>query len=152
MSEPTPQIPEGFRPLRLGANPFIELVGPLYGRLDGDDLVVGFPVQRRNCNPAGVCHGGMLSTLADLTLILCSNVQTGLGRYFTTVSLNSDFLAPAPEGCWIEGRAQVLRVTRSLVFTQGTLAVDGGVVLRANAIFKPVGEADERFSVSRYFD
>lgn len=145
-------LPAGFRPLKLSPNPFIDMVGPLYGRLDDGDLVVGFPVRRESCNPAGMCHGGMLCTLADLTLILCSNVQTGMGRYFTTVSLNTDFLAPAPEGSWIEGRAQVLRVTRSLVFTQGTLAVDGGVVLRANAIFKPVGEADERFSVSRYFD
>lgn len=152
MNDTVLEIPDGFRPMKLSPNPFIDQVGPLYGRLDGSDLVVGFPVERRSCNPAGMCHGGMLCTLADLTLILCSNVQTGMGRYFTTVSLNTDFLAPAPEGSWIEGRAQVLRVTRSLVFTQGTLAVDGGVVLRANAIFKPVGEADERFSVSRYFD
>lgn len=152
MNEDTIKIPDGFRPMKLAPNPFIELVGPLYGRLDGADLVVGFPVRRHNCNPAGMCHGGMLCTLADLTLILCSNVQTGMGRYFTTVSLNTDFLAPAPQGSWIEGRAQVLRVTRSLVFTQGTFAVDGGVVLRANAIFKPVGEANAQFSVSRYFD
>lgn len=152
MNDDTPRIPDGFRPMKLAPNPFIELVGPLYGRVDDGALTVGFPVLARSCNPAGVCHGGMLCTLTDLTLILCSNVQTGMGRFFTTVSLSTDFLAPAPKGSWIEGRAQVLRVTRSLVFTQGVLTVDGAPVLRANAIFKPVGEASETFSVSRYFD
>jgi uncharacterized protein (TIGR00369 family) len=152
MNDDTVNIPDGFRPMKLAPNPFIELVGPLYGRVDDGALTVGFPVRARSCNPAGMCHGGMLCTLADLTLILCSNVQTGMGRYFTTVSLNTDFLAPAPRGSWIEGRAQVLRVTRSLVFTQGVLSVDGAPVLRANAIFKPIGEASAEFSVARYFD
>jgi len=146
------QVPDGFRPVRLAPNPFLELVGPLYGRLEADDIVVGFVVEPKHCNPAGMCHGGMLMTLADMLLILVSNVQGRLGRYMTTVSVTNDFLAPAPLGGWLEGRGQVLRQTKSLVFTQATWALDGAMVLRTSGILKPVGEADPRFSAERYFE
>lgn len=146
------RIPEGFRRVKLAPNPFLETVGPLYGRLDGDDFVLGFVVEPQHCNPAGMCHGGMLMTLADMLLILCSNVQAKLGRYLTTVSVTNDFLAPAPLGAWLEGRGQVLRTTKTLVFTQATLSLDGAVVMRTSGILKPVGEADRRFDAERYFD
>lgn len=145
-------IPEGFRRVRLAPNPYLELVGPLYGRLDGDDFVLGFVVEPQHCNPAGMCHGGMLMTIADMLLILVSNVQARLARYLTTVSVTNDFLAPAPLGAWLEGRGQVLRTTRSLVFTQATLNLEGAVVMRTSGILKPVGDADPRFSAERYFD
>lgn len=147
-----PRIPDGFRQVKLVPNPFLEMVGPLYGRLEGDDFVLGFIVESKHCNPAAMCHGGMLMTLADMLLILCSNVQARLGRYLTTVSVTNDFLAPAPQGSWLEGRGQVLRVTKTLVFTQATLNLDGAVVMRTSGILKPVGEADMRFSAERYFD
>lgn len=153
-ANPQPEFspPAGFRPVRLKPNPYLELVGPLYGRIDGDDFVLGFHVEPRHCNPAGMCHGGMLMTIADMLLILVSNVQAKLGRYMTTVSVTNDFLAPAPQGSWLEGRGQVLRVTKSLVFTQATLALEGAITLRTSGILKPVGEANPRFDAERYFD
>ena len=144
-------IPAGFRLVNLRPNPYLELAGPLYGRLDGGDFVLGFRIERKHCNPAGMCHGGMLMTLADMLLILGTNVQARLSRYLTTVSITNDFLAAAPEGSWLEGRVQVLRVTGSLVFTQGTLTLDAAPVFRTSGILKPVGEADPTFSAERYF-
>ncbi len=144
-------IPAGFRLVNLRPNPYLEQVGPLYGRLEGGGFILGFRVERKHCNPAGMCHGGMLMTLADMLLILGSNVQAKLARYLTTVSVTNDFLAAAPEGSWLEGRVQVLRVTGSLVFTQGTLTLDGVPAMRTSGILKPVGEADPAFSAERYF-
>lgn len=142
-------IPDGFVALRLPANPFIEACGPLYGRRDGDGLMLGLRVERRHCNPGGSCHGGMLGTLADMLLVLGASARAG-GRYALTVSLNCDFIAPAPEGAWIDGRLQVLRATRSLIFCQGTLAVDGEPVLRLSGIAKPGGEPDPAFTLARW--
>jgi len=144
-------LPEGFRPIRLGANPFLQANGPLFGRVDGDRFVIGLRIEDRHCNPAGNCHGGMLLTLADMTLIVCSNVQTGLHRYLTTVNLTADFIRAAPLGAWIEGRTEVLRVARSLVFSQAILSIDGEPAARASAILKPTGDADPRFGVENYF-
>jgi len=145
-------IPAGFKPVVFASNPHLDQVGPLHGRLDGDDFVLGFRVEKRHCNPGGSCHGGMLMTLADMLLILGTNVQAQIQRYLTTVSMTNDFLAPAPAGSWLEGRVQVLRTTRSLVFVQGTLTLDGSPVLRTSGILKPVGEADPRFGKRSMFE
>lgn len=145
-------VPDGFKPVLFANNPFLEQVGPLFGRLDGKDFVLGFRVETRHCNPGGTCHGGMLMTLADMLLILGTNVQTEVHRYMTTVSATVDFLAPAPAGSWLEGRVQVLRTTRSLIFVQGTLALDGAAVMRTSGILKPVGESDPRFARRSLFE
>jgi len=144
-------VPEGFRPIRLGVNPFLQANGPLFGRVEGDRFVVGLLVEERHCNPGGHCHGGMLLTLSDMTLIVCSNVQAGVHRYMTTVNLTADFIRAAPRGAWIEGRTEVLRVARSLVFSQAILTIDGEPAVRASAILKPTGDVDERFGVDQYF-
>ncbi|HMN82707.1 MAG TPA: PaaI family thioesterase [Burkholderiaceae bacterium] len=145
-------IPEGFRRLHLPTNPFIEMCGPLYGRITDDgQFVMGLLVQKQHCNPGGMCHGGMMMTLADMTMLLGTNVQTGLNRYLLTVNLTTDFLAPAPLGSWIEGRVQVLRRTRNLVFSQGVLSVPEGPAARISGIFKPVGDELDRFRPDRFF-
>lgn len=146
----TVSIPRGFQPLRLRPNPYIDACGPLYGRREGDQLVLGLRVEQRHCNPARTCHGGMLTTLADMLLVLGASAQTGNTRYMLTVSLNCDFVGPAPEGSWIEGRLQVLRATRSLVFCQGLLTADGQPVLRSSGIAKPSGEPDPSFTIDSY--
>ena len=52
------------------------------------------------------------------------------------MSLQIDYLAPAPKGAWVEGQAQVLRTTRSLVFAQGLVTADGQTVARVSGVFK----------------
>lgn len=146
-----PPVPEGFRPLNLPRNPYIEANGPLYGRLEGKDFVLGFRCEKKHCNPMGMCHGGMLMTLADMLLLLGSNIQERIGRFLVTVHLATDFIGAVPEGAWLEGRVQVLKTTRSLLFTQGTMTVEGAAVARVSAILKPTGEHDPHYSPDRYF-
>ncbi|MEZ5730200.1 MAG: PaaI family thioesterase [Burkholderiaceae bacterium] len=98
-----PRIPEPFKPLQLSPNPFIDDVGPLYGAMIDGRFVMGFQVEERHCNPAGNCHGGMLMTLADMVLLIGANFGAGVNRFLVTVSLATDFLAPAPVGSWLEG-------------------------------------------------
>ncbi|MBN8494450.1 MAG: PaaI family thioesterase [Burkholderiales bacterium] len=145
-----PMIPDGFVPLRLRPNPYIDACGPLYGRREGDGFCLGLRVERRHCNPGGSCHGGMLTTLADMLLVLGAGVLTGQTRYMLTVQLSCDFMAPAMEGAWIEGRLQVLRSTRSLVFCQGRLDAEGAQVLRLSGIAKPSGPGDDSFTLAHY--
>lgn len=146
------EVPAPFRLLAFKTEDgFIAVNGPLYGTREGERFVLGFRVEPRHCNPVGNCHGGMLSLLADMLLITGSNIQAKLSRFLSTVSLNCDFLAPAPLGSWIEGRAEVLKITRSLLFAQGLLTIDGEPVLRANGVFKLSQESDPRFDSERFF-
>ena len=100
-------IPEGFAPFKLAMG-FLAANGPLYGKWDGDRMLLGFRVEARHCNPGNVCHGGMLATFADMLLPIAARFQskTDMG-FLPTVSLTCDYLAPAPLDAWIEGRADV---------------------------------------------
>ena len=144
-------VPEGFRVLNLGNNPFIEANGPLYGRMDGERFVLGFLCEERHCNPMMACHGGMLATLADMLLLLGANIQAKLGQFLLTVSLDIDFVGPVKAGDWLEGRAEVLRAGKSLIFTEGRLSVGDTVVARVNAVLKPGGKPLAEFAPTRYF-
>lgn len=129
--------PTGFIALPLSrGDDFIGIVGPLYSKGTGQDFVLAFRVERRHCNPAGICHGGMLATFADMTLAIGANHAERLGRFLPTVTLGCDFLAPARLGSWVEGRAQVLRVTRTLVFAQCLISADGTPTVRSSGVLK----------------
>jgi acyl-coenzyme A thioesterase PaaI-like protein len=67
--------------------------------------------------------------------------------FLPTINLSCDFLAPAPLGAWVEGRADALRTTRNLLFAQGTAAADGVPCLRANGIFKITQQGAGRFTL-----
>ena len=130
-------IPAGFRPLPTMGD-FIAVNGPLYLRHEGDLVQVGFRVKQRHTNPLGNCHGGMLASFCDMLLpvsIHRKSKEVGL-RFLPTINLQLDYLAPARLGAWVEGEAQVLRVTRSLVFAQGLVTADGAIAVRMSGIFK----------------
>ena len=137
MTEMELQIPDGFTPLGVGGD-FMAVNGPLYLRREGDQVQVGFRVEPRHCNPMRICHGGMLASYCDMLLpVTVHHQSTDVGRRFlATVSLQLDYLAPVPLGSWVQGLAQVLRVTRSMVFTQGLVTADGVPAVRSSGVFK----------------
>lgn len=142
-------IPPGFRRLTLPPAGFIDANGPLYGKRDGNRLVMGIRIEPRHCNSVGTCHGGMLAMLADMMLAMGSSVQEDLRGFLMTVSLTCDFIDTAPVGAWVEGRPEVVRVTRTLVFSQGLLTRDGAPVLRANAVLKRPAEPNPALAADR---
>ncbi|HMN74434.1 MAG TPA: PaaI family thioesterase [Burkholderiaceae bacterium] len=136
MSDTRAGAPHGFHALRMTGK-FIAHVGPLYLKRDGDNLWVGFRVEKRHTNPMDICHGGMLASFADMLLPLSIHRKSEVGmRFLPTISLQLDYLAPAPLGAWVQGEAQVLRVTRSLVFAQGLATADDTPILRVSGVCK----------------
>ncbi|HTO40159.1 MAG TPA: PaaI family thioesterase [Rhizomicrobium sp.] len=130
-------IPDGFSALSLGDWGFIPANGPLYGKQDEGHFLLGFRVEDRHCNPARICHGGMLMTFADMQLPFGIRLQAVADPGFLpTVSMSAEFMAPAPLGAWVEGRTDVLKTTRNLAFAQCLVTADGAPVLRASGIFK----------------
>lgn len=142
-------IPEGFARLALRSAGFIDANGPLYGRLMDGCFVMGIRIEPRHCNPNGTCHGGMLAALADMLLAMGSNLQADLSSFLLTVSISCDYLDVAPVGAWLEGRVEVLRVTRTLVFSQGMLTTEGVPVLRTNGILRRPVQPNPDFATER---
>jgi len=134
--------PAGFVPVSIGGV-FTTHNGPLYGRWHvagpaGEGrLQLGFRVLPHHANPGQTCHGGMLATFADVLISSAAQYQTDIPRTFLpTISLQTDFVGPAPMGSWVQGEAQILRVTRTLVFSQGLIHADGALVMRASGVFR----------------
>ena len=130
-------IPAGFKPLTMMGG-FMSVNGPLYLRHEGESVQLGFRVEPRHTNPFGNCHGGMLASFGDMLLpISVHRKSPEVGqRFLPTINLQIDYLAPAPLGAWVQGEAQVLRVTRSMVFAQGLVTADGVNAVRVSGIFK----------------
>ena len=148
---PALDIPAGFRKVDLPTNAFLNANGPVYVKMEGNRLVLGLYVEERHCSSIGLCHGGMLMTLADLILTIGVNVQAKLSRFLPTVSATCDFLGPAPKGAWLEARVEVLRTTRNLAFAQGMLSLaDRTPVARLSGILKITGEPDPAYGPERY--
>lgn len=146
-----PGIPAGFVPLSFPPSAFVEMTGPLYGRREGGVFTLGFRVEPKHCNAAGVCHGGMIATVCDMLLTVGSNIQSSQSRFLPTISMSCDFLAAAKEGAWLEGRVTVLRTTRNLLFASALLEAAEGPVARASGVMKVSAEPDPRFHPDRYF-
>ncbi len=138
MNAPTSAIPAGFVQFPFGEGEhFLSLTGPLYVKRDDKKLVLGLRVESRHCNIAGICHGGMLMTFADMQLGLGAKFESEEDAGFApTVSMTGDFLSPAVKGSWIEGRTDLLRATRNFLFCQCIVTANGAPVMRASGIMK----------------
>ena len=132
-----PAIPEGFKPRNFGGG-FVGTVGPLYSRRIEGGVQLGFRVEERHCNPMGILHGGMMATFCDMLLPISAHyLSPDIGqRFLPTINLQIDYLAGSPLGAWVQGEAQLLRATRSLVFMQGLVKADDVMAARVSGIFK----------------
>jgi acyl-coenzyme A thioesterase 13 len=128
-------IPEGFhRVQRPQPNPFNELVGPFYSKRQGKDVSLGLRIEERHTNSRGICHGGLLATMADLALgyaCLAIGGQTS----FVTVNLSLDFAGSAKAGDWVESQAEVQKAGSRIAFANCFLVANGVRIVRASAIF-----------------
>jgi uncharacterized protein (TIGR00369 family) len=132
-------IPEGWLEIpRL--SPFNALVGPLYQRREGDALSVGLRIEAKHTNSRGICHGGVLATLADLALGYAMLAKTGGKGEFVTAQLSIDYAGAARVGDWVESAVEIQRVGTRLAFANGYLLAEGQRIVRASAIFARAGK------------
>jgi uncharacterized protein (TIGR00369 family) len=114
---------------------FSHFVGPVLERLEDGKRIFAFQADRRHANDLGIVHGGMLVTFADQAfgeLVLDSIGQ----KPCATIQLNTQFIGAVQIGDFVEGRGEIVRVTRSLVFVRGMLSVGGRTVAAIDGIWK----------------
>ena len=129
---PDPTL-DGWKPRALGG--FFGLVGPLWARKEGDTWAYAVLAEARHANPAGIVHGGMLTTLVDHALSAIA-WEANERRACVTVQLDVQFLSAVRPGQLVEARGRIVRQTSSLVFMQGNLSVAGDEVVTASAVLK----------------
>jgi uncharacterized protein (TIGR00369 family) len=128
--------PAGYAEIEPVGN-FDLLMGRIYIRMDDEDAVMGFRVSPRHINAHGTCHGGMLASFADM-LGYASRVQVDFREVSVpTVTLSCEYLRPVKLGDWVEGRAEVVKNGRNLIFSRFTGSVEGRIVFVANSVNIP---------------
>jgi acyl-coenzyme A thioesterase 13 len=131
-------VPSGFEIFEI-PSAFIHLIGPLYRRIENNAEILGLRVEDRHCNYLQIAHGGLLATFADIVVSRAASVaKGGPPPHAVTVSLNVDFIGAAPSGCWLEGRASVGKVGKSLGFASCEVRNGDDLVLRASGVMKYV--------------
>jgi len=134
-------IPEGWQRIaRL--SPFNALVGPLYERRDGDAVSIGLAIEAKHTNSRGVCHGGVLATLADLALGYAMLARSGDKGSFVTAHLAVDYAGAAKLGQWIESKVEIQHVGTRLAFANCYLVAGAKPIVRASAIFARDGKRE----------
>jgi uncharacterized protein (TIGR00369 family) len=140
---PDAAIPPAFDPSAAGWKPipsdgYPALIGPFLTRREDGGRRYGFVAEARHINLGGVVHGGMLMSFADD--VLGMTVWEAAGRKpCTTVQLNTQFIAPVKRGEFVEGRAEVMRATRTVVFVRGMLTVGDRTIVHADGVWKILG-------------
>lgn len=130
--------PDGFaRYERQG--PFLEHIGPVLVREEGDQLVFGVRAEAHHANHRGTVQGGFLATFADFALGRAIERDADDDKERATVSLTVDFLKPANPGDWIESRTRVDRVGGTLSFADCSLRVGEREIVRARAVYAAAG-------------
>jgi uncharacterized protein (TIGR00369 family) len=128
------EAPSGFERFDGDAG-FIDLVGPVFVRQDGERRCFGIRIEERHRNAAGFAHGGMLATLVDFALGRAIEDDADDDQARVTVSLTTDYLRPVEVGSWVEVHTDVERLGGTLAFADCSLKVDDTEVVRARAVF-----------------
>lgn len=114
---------------------FIDLVGPLWQRQNGDALDYAIAAQRKHKNRRGFVQGGLLMTLADRSLGMAARIGSGVSAV-VTIQMDTHFIDAAKIGELLISRPRIVRATKTLIFMNTELSVDDRCIAMANGVFK----------------
>jgi len=143
---PEPNPPAGFEPFPYGDG-FMNHVGPVFMAMKEDRPVLGFRVAPYHCNPAGICHGGMMMAVMDVAIGIATAQAAENGGFTPSVNLTYDFVMPGQIGDWLESKVDWVHTTYKTGFANGYLIGPKGPVLRANGICKIVRGDSKNFQM-----
>ncbi|MEO0821256.1 MAG: PaaI family thioesterase [Pseudomonadota bacterium] len=89
----------------------------------------------RHINVGGVCHGGVLMSLADIAMGTATYESAG-GHPCATIEMDCHFIAAAKKGQRLLASARQLRRVRGLSFMEASLFAGGRMTMRASGLWK----------------
>jgi acyl-coenzyme A thioesterase 13 len=133
--------PAGFEPL-FRTSPVLELIGPLFSKGKGADLVIGLRVEAKHCNARGTVHGGILATLADVALGYTLASASTPPANLVTANLTLDYAGTAKIGDWLETHVDIQKQGNRLAFANCYISAGDQRIVRASAVFLVAGQRD----------
>ncbi|MFV0276826.1 MAG: PaaI family thioesterase [Parahaliea sp.] len=127
-------IPEGFEPAPTGLG-FTDVLQPFFRRVMGEEVSFGFRVDQQHLNMMGICHGGVLMTLADIAAAAGISRARGQFAGTPTINLSLDFMSPGKPGDWVQADIGEVTIKRRFGFSSGLIVNERGIVARFNGTF-----------------
>ena len=134
MTPLTQLAPEDFFPVELGEG-FGDHFGCIYQKLHEQKYLLGFRVLKHHLNHTGFCHGGSIAMFADMQLMAVKHLTDHQQKHHPTKNLNIDYIAPINLDAWIEMEVELVRVTKTTIYTHSIMKVDGKVSVRCTAAY-----------------
>ena len=122
-----------------GGDPFEDLAGPFYFKVDDDGRsVCAFRAERKHLNGGGFLHGGCVMTFADFSLFVIARGAIDESRT-VTATFNCELVGTARTGELVECRGEVVKAGRSMVFVRGIISCEGEPVMSFSSVLKKMG-------------
>ena len=115
---------------------FSATIGPFYEKQEAVHRLRAFRVLDWHCNPEGYLHGGMLACCADYAMYQVIGDVLGETSKTPTVSLTTNYLAPARAGDWVMAQAEIVQRSSSMVFARVDIFTEQQALLTATGVYK----------------
>ena len=117
------------------------MIGPVYSRGEGAELVLGLRAESKHCNLRGAVHGGILATLAD---VACA-AAIGPFDYSTEIPVSTELHVRyfgQPQTSPLVAEAQIVHRGKRLIAAECVIRdADGRQVARASGTYVIVPRA-----------
>lgn len=97
-------------------------------------------VKDKHLNPSGVCHGGIIATLADTVMGVALRTMGVIG---TTMEMNINYMVPVNKGEKIIAKGEVLRKGKSTAVIKADLFVKDNMVAVSRSTYYILKELDK---------
>ncbi|WP_313804451.1 PaaI family thioesterase [Sphingobium sp.] len=136
------KYPEGFSLYK--SSPFTAFLGNLYSKRDEAGISFGLLLEERHANFSMHAHGGVIAAMSDIALTNAIRDAREPPTPPVTLSLTTEYLAPASIGEWLIAEVTVRSAGRSIAFASAEFRSDGRLCAIAHGTFKYVRAAPER--------
>jgi uncharacterized protein (TIGR00369 family) len=119
--------------------PFYVELGVKTRMLGPDCAEMFITAQPQHANQMGIIHGGVISTLADVSM---ANAVRTTGRLAVTADYTVSFLCPAPMEGELVGRGSVIKAGGKIVFARADILCGDKIVAISQGAFSVIGNID----------
>lgn len=109
-------------------------IGPIWIDRAAESLCL--QVQPEHCNGLQSMHGGAMATFMDAQAVAVMPAIEGPRQHTPTISLHVDYLAPPRAGEWLVMNVDLVKQTRTMIFTQCVARVGDRAMARSHAIYR----------------
>ena len=118
-----------------GGDPYEDLAGPFYYRIDERGPVCAFRAEHKHMNGGMFLHGGCVMTFADFCLFVIARDELN-DDHSVTATFNGEFVGTAHIGDLVECRGEVVKAGRSMIFVRGLITSKDEPVMSFSAVLK----------------